>query len=224
MKITTIGDIHGQLDLNDEMRAAIGTADIVFLNGDLTNFGTPQHLHKLLDALRKHTSAPLKAVPGNCDTPDVFLELERVGINLHRSGEVIADGLGIMAVGGSNITPFKTPIEFTEDDIAKFLTDAFEKVKDCESVILFSHFPPKDTSADKILSGVHVGSSALREFIVGHPSLRLVICGHIHEARGEDELEGVPVVNVGMASQGHFATIEAVAATGGGWEITYSAY
>jgi hypothetical protein len=224
MKVVVIGDIHGNLDLTPRMRTGISSADLIFLNGDLTNFGTPQHLHKLLENLREHASAPIKAVPGNCDTPEVFLEIERVGINLHRSGEVIADGLGIMAVGGSNISPFKMPIEFTDDDISKFLADGFDKIKDCESVILISHFPPKDTNADKISSGPHVGSPALREFILQHPSIKLVICGHIHEAMGTDELGGIPVVNHGMASQGHFVVIEAAPGMEGRWGITFKAY
>jgi len=224
MKIVVIGDIHGNLDLTPRMRTAIGSADLIFLNGDLTNFGTPQHLHKLLENLREYTSAPIKAVPGNCDTPEVFLEIERVGINLHRSGEVIAGSLGIMAVGGSNISPFKAPIEFTENDIAKFLADGFEEVENCESVILLSHFPPKDTNADRISSGPHVGSPTLREFILKHPSIKLVLCGHIHEAIGIDKLGGIPVVNHGMASQGHFVAVEATPGSEGRWEIAYETY
>ena len=224
MKIVALGDIHGNLNVTSQLKEALAAADLIFLNGDLTNFGKPADVHSLLDNLKCYTSAQIKAVPGNCDTQEVFLEIERVRINLHRDGMVLGEGLGIMAVGGSNQTPFGTPIEFTEDDIEQFLNDAFDKVRDCESIILFTHFPPKDTNSDKITSGAHVGSSALRGFILDHPSIGLVICGHIHEAMGEDTLGDVPVVNHGMAAKGHFVEINASPVDGGSWEITFEAY
>jgi Icc-related predicted phosphoesterase len=223
MKITVLGDIHGKLRLTDEMKESLGDADLLFLNGDLTNFGTPDDLHAILNKLNQHTSATIKAVPGNCDTQEVFLELERIGINLHRSAEVY-DGLGIIAVGGSNTTPFGTPMEFSEDDIHQFLTDAFDEAMDCSTLILFSHFPPKDTAVDAIASGAHVGSDSLRTFILSNPAIKLVVCGHIHEAVGTDSLNGIPVVNHGIASDGHFVTIDALPDKKGQWGISYQAH
>jgi Icc-related predicted phosphoesterase len=223
MKIAVLGDMHGDLKLTDEMKRAINEADLLFLNGDLTNFGAPSDLHSLLDELKRHTSTEIKAVPGNCDTREVFLELQRAGINMHRSAET-REGLGIIAVGGSNITPFGTPIEFSEEDISEFLTDSFSRVKDCESVILFSHFPPKDTAVDMISSGAHVGSSSLREFITTHPSVKLVICGHIHEAMGTDRIGDTPIINHGMAAEGHFTDVDAKPGEGGEWEISFKTY
>jgi Icc-related predicted phosphoesterase len=222
MKITVIGDIHGRLLLTSEMDKALTDADLLFLNGDITDFGTPEDLNSVLDELKDHTSARILSVPGNCDTPDVLLETERAGINTHRSGEVV-DGLGIFAVGGSNVTPFNTPIEFSEDDISDILADAYERVKDCKSVILFSHFPPKDTTTDQITSGAHVGSEILREFIQSHPNIKLVVCGHIHEGFGEDKVGDIPVVNHGMGADGHFVTIDA-SPKDDWWDIGYVAH
>jgi Icc-related predicted phosphoesterase len=223
MKIVVLGDIHGKLKLTGEMESALREADMLFLNGDLTDFGTPDHLHSLLDDLKKYIANDIKAVPGNCDTQDVFLELERVGINLHRKG-IINDGLGIIAIGGSNATPFNTPIEFSEEDIAQFLKDAMEMVEGCDSVILMTHFPPKDTSTDKISIGAHVGSQALREFILTNPGIKLVVCGHIHEAKGSDTLGTTPVVNHGMAAEGHCVVIDAHRDETGRWQISFQEY
>ena len=223
MKIVVIGDIHGKLNLTVEMQNEMKDADLIFLNGDLTDFGDPSRIHDLLDELKKHSDAEIKAVPGNCDTHDGFLELERLGINMHRSAKVLGD-LGIMAVGGSNETPFGTPIEFTEDDIEQFLLETYEPVADCDSVILFSHVPPKDTAIDIISTGAHVGSQSLREFILNHSKLKLVICGHIHEAKGVDTLGETFIVNHGMGAEGHFVTVDANKGESRGWEITFQEF
>jgi len=223
MKIVVIGDIHGKLNLTVEMQNAIKDADLLFLNGDLTDFGEPSRIHALIDELKKHTDAEIKAVPGNCDTPDGLLEMERIGINMHRSAKIV-DDLGIMAVGGSNETPFGTPIEFTEADIEQFLLETYELVKDCRTVILFSHVPPKDTAVDIISIGAHVGSQSLREFILNHSKLKLVVCGHIHEAKGVDSLGETLIVNHGMGAEGHFVTVDANKGESGAWDITFQEY
>ncbi len=224
MKIVVIGDIHGKLNLTDAVKDALKDADLLFLNGDLTDFGGADALHTVLDGIKSATGVPINAVPGNCDNPDLLLELERAGMNMHRRGMVLLDGTGMMSVGGSNKTPFGTPTEFEEEDIAQFLEDAYRPVSECESIILFSHFPPRDTDADKIKSGAHVGSATLREFIMEHPSIRLVVCGHIHEAMGIGDIRGIPVVNHGMGAEGHYVEINTNPGDTGGCEITFELY
>jgi hypothetical protein len=72
---------------------------------------------------------------------------------------------------------------------------------------LLTHTPPRDTQLDAIRHGDHVGSSSVREFIeLTRPAL--VICGHIHEARGIDRLGPTQMVNCGTAFRGHYALVE----------------
>jgi hypothetical protein len=72
---------------------------------------------------------------------------------------------------------------------------------------LVSHVPPKNTSIDLTRSGVHVGSTAVRDFIEAfHPIL--VVCGHVHEARGTDEIGGTIIVNPGPAQNWFYSQIE----------------
>jgi len=76
-----------------------------------------------------------------------------------------------------------------------------------EKLILFTHFPPKNTKCDKSGSGDHVGSEALAKLIRENQP-NLCVCSHIHEARGEDMLGETRVVNVGPAYDSNFVVVE----------------
>ncbi|MBI3766704.1 MAG: YfcE family phosphodiesterase, partial [Ignavibacteriales bacterium] len=52
-----------------------------------------------------------------------------------------------------------------------------------------------------------VGSSSVRKFIEKHQP-DLAVCGHIHEARGQDSLEKSKIVNCGPAVNGYYAVVE----------------
>jgi uncharacterized protein len=53
----------------------------------------------------------------------------------------------------------------------------------------------------------HVGSAALRAFIE-RTQPALVISGHVHEARGTDQIGPTIAVNCGPAVKGFYAIIE----------------
>src|SRR5918994_838161 len=66
---------------------------------------------------------------------------------------------------------------------------------------------PLDTACDRLPSGEHVGSPVIRAFIErAQPDLTL--CGHIHEARGTDEIGKTQIVNPGPVRAGHYAIVE----------------
>ena len=72
--------------------------------------------------------------------------------------------------------------------------------------MLVSHNPPKDTACDIIPGGIHVGSTAVREFLEeAQPDICL--CGHIHEARAMDRVGRTLVVNPGMLAQGGYVLL-----------------
>jgi hypothetical protein len=54
---------------------------------------------------------------------------------------------------------------------------------------------------------MHVGSPEVREFLLAGGA-GLCICGHIHEAAGEDSLGGALCLNVGAFKDGHCALVE----------------
>ena len=71
---------------------------------------------------------------------------------------------------------------------------------------LVSHTPPFQTKTDKLLSGAHVGSTAVRTCIEQHQPL-LCLTGHIHESRGQDNIGRTLILNPGMVKNGGYIEI-----------------
>lgn len=206
MRIIAFGDIHMALG-NFRNIPEIDKADLIIITGDLTNYGTSKDAKKILDEVMR-VNKKILALHGNLDEPEVGDYLADLGLSLHGRGKKI-NNIGIFGVGGSNITPFNTPTEFSEDELAGLLVKGFEQVKNKKSLILVSHAPPFNTKADLLGSGAHVGSNAVREFI---EEIRPALCltGHIHEARSVDMIGDTMVVNPGMIKDDSWVEITVV--------------
>ncbi|RLG55226.1 MAG: YfcE family phosphodiesterase [Candidatus Hydrothermarchaeota archaeon] len=197
MLLVCISDLHGNLRGIERINFS---PDLLIVAGDITNFGREREAESILKQLLKITDKIL-VVPGNCDYPEVSKVLDELEINLWCRGKII-DRIGFFGVGGSNPTPFNTPLEYSEEEIKACLNEGFTKVKEAEIKILVSHPPPYNTKVDRISSGLYVGSRAIREFIEKtQPSL--VLCGHIHEARGIDKIKNTIIVNPGPLHRGY---------------------
>jgi len=218
MKIIAVGDIHMAPEYLDKI-PGIRNADLVLLNGDLTNYGGVREVREVLNHCISLNPRVL-AHFGNLDKPEVNVYLEELGINIHGQARLIDNTICIVGVGGSNITPFITPSEFSEDEIQTTAENAYQQGQDFVRLaeplhkrkipILFvSHSPPHNTRLDTIRSGKHVGSTAIRAVIEKYqPTLTIV--GHIHEAKGEDTIINSPIINPGMLRDGGWVTIEVV--------------
>ena len=208
MRIIAFGDIH-MAPANAGKIPAIDAADLLIVTGDITNYGNSLEAESVLNRLADLNSS-LLAVAGNLDQPDVAHYLEDRGQSLHGRGLVL-DGLGVMGLGGSNYTPFHTPYEFSEPQLASFLVSGYAQIRVAADFILVSHAPPVDTETDRLADGSHVGSSAVRTFIEERQPL-LCITGHIHESRGQDKIGRTIVLNPGMLKEGGY--IEVIYETG----------
>ncbi len=195
----------------------IREADLVLLNGDLTNYGGKKETRSVLDDIMSINPNVL-AQFGNIDNPDVNDYLEKLGINLHGQARLVQREVCLIGIGGSNHTPFNTPSEFLEKDISHLADRAFRQGLEFISlarpllnrnipVILVSHMPPYNTRVDKLHNGRHVGSKAIRAIIEQYQP-DLCITGHIHEAKGKDMIFKTPVYNPGMLKQGGWVTID----------------
>lgn len=204
MQILLLSDIHGHTEHLATLKDAIAEADLVCLCGDLTSFQGPAAALRVVSAVGKPLSQ-LMAVSGNCDEMGVEEKLTEKGIGIH--GKVRpAGGISLLGLGGSLVTPFRTPNEFREEELAAVLARAMEADKADGPLVLLSHQPPLESCADRLSSGVHAGSRAVRDFIdEQHPVACLT--GHIHESHGIEKRNGTLIVNPGPLAQGRFATV-----------------
>lgn len=205
MKIVSISDVHMATRNLARMTEVWRDTDLVIIAGDLTNFGGIEDAGKVLDDVRASCKNVL-AVPGNLDKPETFPYFEREGVALHGKGMVI-DGVAIFGCGGSNLTPFKTPSEFTEDEIYAALMRGYEAVREVRPLIMVCHTPPLETKCDRIVSGKAVGSSAARRFIEEYQP-EVCISGHVHESAGVDAIGRTTVLNEGPFKGGGYIVVD----------------
>jgi len=115
-------------------------------------------------------------------------------------------GHNLFGIGGANTSPFNTPYEWADNDMAAQLAASHSSSESLD--ILVSHAPPRNSGADRISNGSAVGSQAVADFVQRHLP-PLVLCGHIHEAAGIYDFAGAIIVNPGpFGPQGHYACID----------------
>jgi len=203
MKILALTDIHGGYETATSIIAA-EAPDVVVVGGDLTTMGSLKEASDALATFGKRCTRIL-CVAGNMDLPEHDDMFFRMGCSINGRGRIIG-GVGFFGVSGAPHSSLKTPYEISEERIMALARAGHAEVADAKLKIFVPHAPPRDTNLDVIASGLHVGSIAVRDFI-NEQRPDVTVCGHIHEARGKDELGGVPVVNCGQASKGHYALI-----------------
>jgi Icc-related predicted phosphoesterase len=189
MKLLVFSDIHGDAKALAKLIAV--EADYYICAGDLANWG------RGLDAMGeilKSRGERVYAIPGNHETEGQIAAMcEKFGMrNLHGS-HIEAGGFHVAGMGYSNPTPFDTPGEYSEDELAEKL-HAFDGLK---PMIAICHAPPHGTRLDRITNLRHAGSKAVREFLLREEP-RYFFCGHIHEAAGvAEKLGSTSGMNVG---------------------------
>ncbi len=193
MKILAAGDIHGDMGLAQYLaeRAEKEDVDLVILCGDLTFH--EQSTDNIVGPFVKKDKKVL-LIPGNHETvatTDFLAELYGVK-NIH-GYSVKYEDLGIFGCGGANIGPHST---MTDQEIFSMLEQGFEKIKYLQKKLMVTHVHPTKTKMEQLSEfvpgsdGVH---KAIEEF---HPDIML--CSHVHEAEGIEEMVGkTKVINVG---------------------------
>ena len=201
MKILAISDLHGDYSKIEKIMKTAGNFDIAMIAGDLTHFGPDAKVNELMEMFEK----PVLVIPGNCDHMSILKVLDTSkAINMHGKLEQIGK-IRFIGLGGSNFTPFNTPFEISEEEIEKILKRMFYFSENTEAygpIVLLTHAPPHG-ARDELPVG-HVGSKAILKFV---DRVDLIVCGHIHEAKGIENIGAAMVVNPGEASKGSYALI-----------------
>lgn len=195
MRILIFSDIHG--DTRALERVLGQPADLYIAAGDLSTFG--RAFERCCEALQP-LGERLWLLPGNHEThEETRAACRRFGfVDFHRQVRQLEGKNGAThwaGLGYSNPTPFDTPGEYTEEEIAVFLK-AFEGIVPLYLVV---HFPPQGTALDRVGFGRHAGSGVLRRW-VERIQPGYLFCGHIHECAGQsDTLGSTRCFNVGKA-------------------------
>ncbi len=175
MRLLIFSDIHG--DMRALERLMNTEADYYFAAGDLATFS--RGLERSAPLLERKADR-VYVLPGNHESAsDITRFCAAHGFHDFHGGRLEVDGWHVAGLGYSNITPFNTPGEYREEEIAQRL----EPFRGLKPLVLICHCPPLDTPLDCIRPGLHAGSRAIREFIEREQP-GYFYCGHIHEAEG----------------------------------------
>ena len=174
-KLLIFSDIHNDWKALDRILSV--EADYYIAAGDLVTWG--KGLERGGQML-KTRGEKVWVLPGNHESAGQIAELcEKNGLNdLHRRTFTVGE-YAIAGLGYSSPTPFLTPGEYSEAQLAEYLAP----FADLQPLVLICHAPPYGTELDQIRPGIHGGSTAVRDFIQLHQPAHF-FCGHIHEAEG----------------------------------------
>ena len=200
-----IGDIHEDISLLNDIPGLTDAAGII-ISGDITNRGGRRRANQLLKSVSAINSN-IYAQIGNMDRAEITDYLDEKGWNIHAKGKQLAEDIGIMGVGYSTPTPFRTPSEVPDVMLGQWLSIGYEQIKHLPKLILVAHDPPFGSKAAELPSGENVGNKSVLEFIQRvQPDICLT--GHIHEADSEDYIGKTKVINPGMLCMGGYALVQ----------------
>jgi len=180
-----------------EMRAHPEKLDAVFTD---VMTGTLRRWVTLAEERLKGKGVKVYMTGGNDDRPEVEDVLKSSDYVVDPEGEVVTleDGREMLSSGWSNPTPWKTPRECSEEEIAAKLDSMISKIHNMETCVFNLHVPPYDSGLDtcpkldETLKPVYAGSEIIM-MSAGSTAVRSAIeknqpvvglHGHIHESRG----------------------------------------
>jgi Icc-related predicted phosphoesterase len=167
----------------------------------------------LADERLRPTGVPLFLMLGNDDPMSLQPLLDSAPWGTHAEGRIVMldDRHEMMSWGYSNITPWHSHREQTEEQLAVALGDMADRLADPGSAVVNVHVPPFGTQLDdapvldsdlrvvQVMGQVKfapVGSTAVRDLLLERQPL-LGLHGHIHESAGIRRLGRTIAINPG---------------------------
>lgn len=206
--------ILGAADLHDCVSRLnslpVRKVDLIAFCGDLHNGSRRDEARPAAEALSR-LGPPVLIVPGNMDHRDVVPGLwKECGLHMIHGRSFRQGSYGFVGLGGMvarNPERLGDPTRYynREEDVYSTLAAAYAEIGNAEFKIVITHQPPHATR-DRLYNGESSGSIGLRRFVEEYQP-DLVICGHIHEDRGEARIGPSTVINVGELRRGYAALI-----------------
>jgi Icc-related predicted phosphoesterase len=166
---------------------------------------------EIADQRLKDSGIPCLAMPGN-DDQDFIGDLLSQARAIENCDEQIVDwgSYQILSLGYSNPTPWESPRELSEEELAERIDRLVQRLDGTRPAIFNLHPPPHDTGLDSapelnedlsLAGGAHarmvpVGSHAVRSAIERYGPV-LSLHGHIHESRGSARIGPSLALNPG---------------------------
>lgn len=192
MRILAVADIHGKEEKIFRLKDNVirHSPHLVVVAGDITGF-FGQALPVL--CLLNEIGTKVVMVRGNTDRKSMHKDIQEFpNLTLLEQETFTMEGIRFAGISGAFPLPFRTRIRMAE----KGLFQDMEKIVDKET-ILIAHPPPYGT-LDLAGNKFHAGSKSLSAFIRKKQPL-MVICGHIHESPGVENLGQTTIVNCACA-------------------------
>src|SRR5262245_28692867 len=152
-------------------------------------------------------------MPGNDDPPGVDTAIEDAAFVQACDERVVdlGDGLTMLSLGYSNITPFDSPRELDEDELYRRVERMAGEIEDLSKSVFNLHVPPYASDLDmapELDENLQVvlaagqpklapcGSTAVREAIERFQPVAS-LHGHVHESRGATRIGRTLAINPG---------------------------
>jgi Icc-related predicted phosphoesterase len=158
------------------------------------------------------SGTPILFAPGNDDENAIDEVFARSPAFIHGEGRAVdLLGIEVLSTGWANPTPWHTPRECAEEELAAKIHAMAADLHEPEHAVFNFHVPPYDTTLDicPLLDGdlrvvkslgaplmTHAGSSAVRAAIEELQPL-VSLHGHIHESRSVARLGRTVAINPG---------------------------
>ncbi len=189
MKLLAFSDLHRDGRRAQKLAELAREADVVIGAGDFAS--ARLGLSRTIEPLSS-IQAPAVLVPGNNETDAALWRAcaDWPSARVLHGEQAEIDGVKFFGLGAAvPRTPFPWSFDLTEEEAAA-------KLEACpQGAVLVSHSPPKG-HLDHAL-GRHLGSRSVLEAIEAKRPL-LTVCGHIHQAWGQEtRIAGTRVVNLG---------------------------
>ena len=218
MRIAATADLHFTPQNYDRIREQMNRvrddADIMVLAGDLTNYGRPQEMESLLNALVR-LRIPIVAVLGNHDyesgqQDELMRMMTAEGIKVLDGTGYERDGVGFAGTKGflggfgrGILTAFGEPevkafVQTSVDEALK-LERALSQLRTQKRVIVIHYAPIGDTiKGEPAEIFPYLGTSRLSEVADRHGA-DLILHGHAHHGSPDGKTTGgIPVHNVAL--------------------------